>query len=43
LYSLTEAQQFSTAIFEASDDDHIGWSMKHTSDVKIVLKFKSEF
>jgi hypothetical protein len=27
LYSLTEVQRFSTAIFEAPDDDHIGRKM----------------
>jgi hypothetical protein len=27
LYSLTEVQQFSTAIFEVHDDDHIGQNM----------------
>jgi hypothetical protein len=40
LYSLTEVQQFLTAIFEVSDDDHIGRNMYYTSAVKNNLAFK---
>jgi hypothetical protein len=34
LYSLTEEQQFSTAIFESPDDDHIGRNMDCARGVK---------
>jgi hypothetical protein len=36
LYSLTEVQQFSTTIFEAHDDDHIGRNTYCASDVNII-------
>jgi hypothetical protein len=39
-----EVQQFSTEIFEAPDDDHIGRNMQCTKDVKTNFKFrKREF
>jgi hypothetical protein len=40
MYSLTEVQQFSTAIFEAPDNDHIGRNMQRARDVKTNFKFK---
>jgi hypothetical protein len=41
LSSLTQIKHFSTVIFEASDDDHVGRNMEHTSDVKNNLKSKN--
>jgi hypothetical protein len=38
MYSLTEVQQFSTAIFKAPDDDRIGRNIQCSSDVKTNLK-----
>jgi hypothetical protein len=35
-----ELQQFSTTIFEAPDEDHIGRNMQGTSEVKNNLKIK---
>jgi hypothetical protein len=43
LYSVTAVQQFSTAISEAPEDDHIVRNMQCTSDVKNNLKFKVNF
>jgi hypothetical protein len=40
MYSLMEAQQFSTAIFGSPDDDHIGRNMQRTSDVKSNFEIK---
>jgi hypothetical protein len=39
-YSVTEVQQISIAISEASNDDHIVRNIQWTSDVKNNLKFK---
>jgi hypothetical protein len=41
-YTLTEVQQFSTAIFEARDDDHIGRNIQCTSDAKTNFKIKKK-
>jgi hypothetical protein len=42
LYPLDGVQQFSTAIFEAPDDDHKGRNMQSTSDVKNNFKIKEK-
>jgi hypothetical protein len=39
-YSLTEVQQFSTAIFEASNDDHVSGNIQCASDAKNNFKIK---
>jgi hypothetical protein len=40
LYSLTEVREFSTAIYEAPDNYHIGRNMQCSSDVKNNFKIK---
>jgi hypothetical protein len=37
---MTKVHQFSTAIFKASAEDHIGRNMECTSEVKNNLKIK---